>query len=105
MFQPCSTLFQPFWATGDQYELKTAILDHLDSNLGPYAIIWGPNLGIYSAVKVSQWSILMAHTMFQPCSTLFQPFWATGDQYNLKPAILDHLDPIWDLIGTKFGHL
>ena len=33
----------------------------------------------------------MAHTLFQPCSTLFQPFWATAVQLDLKIAIFGHL--------------
>jgi len=37
-------------------------------------------LAIYEVVRWSEWSVLVPPILFQPCSTLFQPFLGTRDQ-------------------------
>ena len=49
------------------------------SHIHPFGPILGPPrvqiLAIYGVTKWSEWSVLMPPILFQPRSTLFQPFW------------------------------
>merc|ERR1711997_868552 len=52
---------------------------HNSSHIDPFRPILGPPrvqiLAIYGVTKWSEWSVLMPPILFQPRSTLFQPFW------------------------------
>ena len=98
LFQPCSTLFQPFLVTRDHIDPIVVIQAHLD----PFRTPQGPNLAIYGVAKWSEWSVLMPPILFQPCSTLFQPFLGTRDHLDPIVVIQTHLDPFQDPLESKF---
>ena len=81
--------------------LISAILDYLDPVSDLLGTQYGHLLGCKGVIVVSpDWSY--------PVPSLFhlvQPIWGTLGHQSLISAILDHLDPIWDLLGTQYGHL
>ena len=104
---PVPTLFQPFGGTLNHHSPISAILDHLD-------LLWyllGTQFGHLLDCKGSLSGQSRLHI---PCSNLIPPwsthfkwvvFGGTMDHQSPLSAILDHLDPVLDLLGIQFGHL